>query len=259
MSSFPIILNSSNIVNSSNNKFSYRFPKNSVNFKNASIAISNIHLYYSWFNISEANNNNKLTLTFPTSGADVVINVVIPDGFYNVSALNSYLQSVMIANNLYLVNAQSQHVYYVEMIENPTFYAVQFNSYPIPTALPVGYTNPANMTFPATAKTPQLTIPNTNIKNYFGFTPATYPVAMQATNYSKLSDFTPQVSSIQSLILTCSMVRNEFMNPSSILYSFTPNNATFGGLISSVPSQFSFVPIQDGNYYNFDIEIFDQD
>ena len=49
---FVLVLNQSNLVqDGQNNKLVYRFP-NSVNLTNKYIAVSQINMYYSWFNIT---------------------------------------------------------------------------------------------------------------------------------------------------------------------------------------------------------------
>ena len=53
-----LVLNQTNIVqDGQNNKLVYSFP-NSVLFKDAYVAVSSISMYYSWFNITSAINNN---------------------------------------------------------------------------------------------------------------------------------------------------------------------------------------------------------
>ena len=47
---FPIILNNTNYVSQSK-KFRFTFPQ-SVYFRDASIALNKVNIYYSWFNIS---------------------------------------------------------------------------------------------------------------------------------------------------------------------------------------------------------------
>ena len=130
---YPLILNSSNLVQSSiNNTYRYTFPQGSVKFKNSKIAVANIAVYYSWFNISSANGNNQFQFRWPTAGTENVYTVNIPDGFYDISALNTYLQQFCITNSLYLINSSSQFVFYLEYQINPNAYAIQVNCYPFP-------------------------------------------------------------------------------------------------------------------------------
>jgi hypothetical protein len=174
--------------------------------------------------------------------------------------INSFLQSYCISESLYLLDASGDYVYYLELVENVSAYSVQFNAYPVPTALPVGYTAPAGWPgYPAVASVPQLIVPDTNFQYIIGFTPATYPAATQATNYSHLSDFTPQVTPVSSCVLTCSLLNNRYSNPGTILYSFSPAGTTYGALIESEPTQYSFIDIQDGSYSYIEVSFIDQD
>ena len=100
-----IVLNSSNLVpDGQNNKLIYKFP-NSVVFKNNSIAVSSVSMYYSWFNISEALMNNKFSYSWLEGTTTMTYEVVIPDGLYEIAQLNAYFQFVMISNNTYLISA----------------------------------------------------------------------------------------------------------------------------------------------------------
>jgi len=256
---YPIILNSSNVVAGSNNSiYRYNFPQGSVKFHKSKVSVASISMYYSWYNILASLDNNTFTYTWYDFAGSTVEIITIPDGFYDISTLNAYLQSQMIANGHYLVDAAGDYVYYLEFATNSTYYSIQFNSYPIPTALPAGYSNPAAITFPAVATTPQITIASNDFRDIIGFNAGTYPAVTQATTYSKLSDYTPQVSPVQSVILSCTLLNNKYSNPGTILYSFSPAGTSFGSLIQSNPSQFSFVDIQSGNYNTFDIAFLDQ-
>lgn len=256
---YPIILNSSNAVAGTNNSiYRYNFPQGSVRFNKSKVAVASISMYYSWYNILASSGNNTFTYTWYDNSGSTVKTITIPDGFYDIAALNTYLQSQMVANGHYLVDSAGDYVYYIEFVTNSTYYSIQLNSYPIPTSLPSGYTNPASITFPAVATTPQVTILDNAFQNIIGFNAGTYPTATQSTTYSKLSDFTPQVSPVQSVVLSCTLLNNKYSNPGTILYAFSPAGTTFGSLIQSNPSQFSFVDIQNGNYNTFDITFLDQ-
>lgn len=257
---YPLIINSSGLqANAFNNTYRYAFPQGSVQFKNSKVAVANINMYYSWFNITSTYGNNAFSFIFPDAGGTTTYDVTITDGYYSVSSLNSYLQQFCITNGLYLVNSAGDYVYYLELIENATYYSIQLNAYPVPTALPAGWTNPGGLSFPLVSTTPQLVVPSTNFQNLIGFSAGTYPSPASATTYSKLSDFTPQISPIQSVILACTLLNNRYSNPSTILYSFTSSGSEFGTLIESSPNQYSFVDIQDGNYSYFEISFLDQD
>ena len=154
-----IVLNQSNITGNQNNILTYNFP-NSVIFKDASIAVSNITMYYSWFNITAVMGNNSFSYAWMIGTTLTTYTVNIPDGLYEISDLNFLLQFNMIQNGTYLIDANGNNVYFAEFILNPTRYAVQINTYYIPTSLPAGYTQPSNFVgYPTTSQNVIVTLP----------------------------------------------------------------------------------------------------
>ena len=254
----PIVLNSTNVVSGSNNsKYRFRFAS-TTSFKNDQIALSNINIYFSWFNITSQYNNNFFQYIWTDGGGGYTYDVLIPDGAYEISTLNAYFQFIMVQNGHYLVDDEKNYVYYAEIVLNPTYYAVEIKTYPLPTALPSGWTNPAGVMFPAVASTPQVIIPATNIRTLLGFDAGTYPSAVQSTAYNVLSQNTPQVATVQSVILLCSLLNNTLTNPNTFLYSIAPSNTQFGQLISVAVPELIFTDIVSGSYDSFEITLVDQ-
>ena len=103
-----IVLNSNNVVADENgNKLVYTFPS-SKTFKDNSVVLDSMSLFYSWFNISPSYGNNVLQYRWlDTAGNGYTTHTItIPSGFYDVKALNAYIQSVFITNKHYLVNSK---------------------------------------------------------------------------------------------------------------------------------------------------------
>lgn len=260
-----IIINGNNVVaNSLNDTYKYSFPNGAVNFSNDQIAVASISIYFSWFNITSAvtasrYNNNAYQYIWTDAGGSNTFDVIMPDGYYEVADLNAFLQYTMVQNGHYLIDGAGDFVYYLEWVVNPTFYGIQMNSYPLPTALPGGWSNPAAIVFPAVASTPQITVLSTNnFQKVVGFNPGTYPPVVQTTNYSQLSQNSPQITPINSIIMTCNLLNNIYANPNTLLYSFNPAGTRFGELISIQVPQFAFVDILDGQYTDFQIQFLDQ-
>jgi hypothetical protein len=256
-----LILNQSNVVsNSFNDTYTYRFPAGAVEFKDDQVAVTAVNIYYSWFNINQlVYNNNSFTYTW-TNG--ITYPVTFPDGgYYTVADLNAYFQSVMFNNKHYLYNTTTGRIlYFLELVENGIFYAIQYNAFVVPTVLPAGFALPAGATWalPVVASTPQITITNNNFGLLIGFTAGTYPPAVpQASTYSQTSPITPQLSPVSSLVMQCTLLNNRYANPSTLLYSFPPNT-TFGSLITTQPAELVFVDIQEGQYTEFTITFRDQ-
>lgn len=256
-----ILLTSNNIVNRDvgNNRLIYEFQQGGIQFKNNEIALGTAQLYYSWYNISSANKNNTYSYRW-TNG--ITYSVTMPDGNYSVAEINTYLQSVMVANTHYLVEtATGDFRYYIEWETNETFYAVQLNEYVVPTTLPTGYTLPVGATWslPAIASSPQVIIASNAFRDIIGFSAGTYPTTVpQATTYSILSSIAPQVNPISSLQITCSICSNPYSSQSRVIYAFGVPETQFGGqILISVP-EYAFTKIVDGTYNQFEISILDQ-
>lgn len=264
---FVIVLNQSNIVpDGQNNKLVYRFP-NSIVLKDKFIAVSNVSMFYSWFNITVSSNNNTLSYSWTVAGVSTTYNIVIPDGLYDIVDINAYLQWSMINNGHYLINASGSYVYYAELLVNPVRYAIQLNTFQVPTSLPVGWSQPSNFAgYPTQTFNPIVTFPayfneivgypvgftsNNNVNN--AYTP---PTASNSNNYvtknasgtlSYLSNVSPQVQPNNNVLFSISNINNPYSQPSSIIYSLNPNVAV-GEQIYETPPNFMWNKMIDGTY-----------
>jgi hypothetical protein len=258
---FVIVLNSNNIVDDGqNNKLVYKFP-NSLLFKNKSIAVSSISMYYCWANISSIYNNNTFSYTWTVGSTTTTYTITIPNGLYEISDLNSLLQYTMISNGTYLVNG-TQNVYYAEFVVNPARYAVEINTYLVPTSLPTGYTAPSNFVgYPTTSFNPVITLP-ANINQILGYSagfatngnvgnayvPASsYVSKLSSGTLSYLSTQAPTVQPNSSLYLSMSNINNPYSSPSSIIYSVVAQGSS-GTLITERPPNFMWNKMIDGTY-----------
>jgi hypothetical protein len=247
-----IILTSRNIVpNTNNSVMVYKFP-NSVQFNNHEIAVSSLQMYYSWQNINDTTlRNNSFTYTWEDAlNAVTTYTITIPPGLYEIGDINFFAQYTMIQNGHYLVNAAGQNVYFFEWIVNPTKYAIQLNTYQFPTALPVGWTNPALVPFPAQTFKPQVSTP-ASFNLIVGFADTFISARDLNTAYpdvkSYLSTISPQVQPNPTLLVTSSNIDNKYASPSSVIYSITPVVA-IGEQIVEKPPEFSWNKMIGGTY-----------
>lgn len=256
-----IILTANNLVNrnSGNNKLVYEFQQGGIQFRNNEVALGTANFYYSWDNISVANRNNTYSYRWVNG---ITYSVTMPDGNYSISDINTYLQSVMVANTHYLINTLSnEFIYYIQWETNETFYSVQLNEYVVPTVLPANTALPVGATWalPAVASTPQVIISANGFRDITGFSAGTYPTAVpQATTYSVLSSIAPQVNPISSIQFTCSIASNPYSSQSRSIYATGVQETPFGGQIIIQPPEYAFTKLVDGTYNQFQVEIIDQ-
>jgi hypothetical protein len=268
---FVLVLNQSNVVlDGLNNKLVYKFP-NSLNIKDKFIGVSSVTMYYSWFNISQALNNNVFTYTWTVGTTTTTYTITIPDGLYEISDINKLIQFTCINNGHYLVNSVSQNVYYVELLVNANRYSVQLNTFLVPTSLPATYTQPSNFNgYPTQSFNPIVSIPyrfdelvgftdiagvyftsNNNVNN--AYTPPTasksnyYVTKNTVGTLSYLSNAYPNVQPNSSVLFSISNVNNPYAQPSSIIYSLSPSVA-IGELIQDKPPEIIWSKMIDGTY-----------
>lgn len=266
---FILVLNQNNIVQDGlNNKLIYKFP-NSIKLTDKYIAVSSISMFYSWFNITSAQGNNKILFQWDSTGP--VYTIVIPDGLYEISDLNNYLQYWFIQNGFYYISSNGSNVYMAELLINGTRYSVQLNTYYNYTAvtLPVDLSLPANFAgYPVQRQNPVLTFP-ANFNIIVGYTagfssapnlasapfvPPSPPTAQ--SNYaakstigtiSYLSNTAPQVQPNNNILFSISNINSPYSQPSSIIYSINPS-VKAGEQISEVPPNFLWIKLVDGTY-----------
>lgn len=260
---FVIVMNGTNIVqDGNNNKLVYRFP-NSVVLKDKYIAVSSISMYYSWFNITTVYTNNTFTYTW-NGTVNKTYTITIPDGLWDISSINNYIQFICLQNGTYWT-VSGTYYYPFELIVNTNRYAIQLNTYQIPTSTPSGGTTPP-AGWPTTVFNSVVTFPSefNEIVGYSaGFASAnnvgggiTFQTPSKLTNYasvnsantiSYLSDLPPQVQPYSSVLFSLSNINNPYTQPSSIIYSLN-SSVGVGELISEKPPNFMWNRMIDGTY-----------
>ena len=264
-----IVFNSTNIIpDGQNNKLVYNFP-NSVTFQNSYVSVTSVSLYYSWFNITAAQQNNVFSYNWTVDTKTTTYIITIPDGLYEVSTLNKLLQYEMIANGTYLISEnENQNVYYAEFSVNPTRYAVQLNTFQVPTSLPTNYLAPNNFVgFPKQTFNPVVDFSISQIYKILGFTSSfksssntddTYIPPVNQTLISKnsagtisyLSTSAPNLQPNSTVLISMSNIDNNLAQPNSILYSVVPS-VGIGEIIKDAPPQLVWTKLIDGTYNQF--------
>lgn len=171
-----LILNQSNIVpNTGNSVFRYNFPQGGVYLENETIAVQQVSLYNSVFNISSALDNNTFSYIW-VDGTTNVVTMPAAGAYFSLADINAYLQSVMITNTHYLQTSGTnpQNVFFIELIVNQSRYADQLNCFPLNTTIATAksWSLPSGATWsiPTGAQiVPMLVVPNTNFSDLIGF------------------------------------------------------------------------------------------
>jgi len=260
-----ILINSSNIVaNTFNSTFEYNFPQGGVTFRDDLIAVQQVSIYNSVFNITSSNGNNSFSYTW-VNGTSYAVS--IPDSYLDCAGINAYMQSIMFANTHYLTDVDGNIVYLLEIVVNQARYAFQINSYLISTAIATANTwtiaPSASWVLPTNSIMPMFVVPSTNITTLIGFTAGSYPTTTitgtppaqvqspaQTASYSALSSIAPQIIPTPTYLGVCNLVQNKLAIPSQLIYSLTIEGVSFGSLYVNQISSPVFNDIADGQYTN---------
>lgn len=271
-----LILNSSNIVDGTNNSIlSYEFAGGNINLKKGQkVALANLQMYYSTFNITTQNRNNSFSYVW-VDGTTNAVNM--PDGFYDIPAINNYLHFTMVQNKHYLESSTGDYVYLMTLGVNPTYYSCEVNCFGISVAVAAAntWTLPAGATWvlPNNFIVPEFVVPSSTTSNFglvVGFDAGTYPNAVIAgvppaqtqtpaytTDQQFLSTSVPQVTPVSSFILTCNLVNNNYAVPNNLIYSFSPQG-TIGEQFTIAPNQYVFIDVLPAQYSRFQVSFIDQ-
>jgi hypothetical protein len=266
-----LILNSSNVIGT--NKTTYRFSFSNGSYTinpDSEICIATIQMPFSFFNVNSGlYNNNKIQYIWNTATPQT-FTLTLTNGYYNVSDIQNALEQSMIQNGCYLYNSTTGNNYYfIQIISNATYYANQIILFPPPISLGTvssGYSVPSNWAGYAatgpdgTGYTPQVQFPSSgSVNQILGFTAgAKYPPSLNDKSSNYLSTITPNLATINSIIVQCSLVNNKASFPSTILDSFPIGDTSFGYNINYLPTYEKWIQVMGGTYQFLDIVFTDQ-
>jgi hypothetical protein len=185
--------------------------------------------------------------------------ITLPDGFYTTTSLNAYIQQFCVANGFYLIeNSTQNYVYYINVLFNPTYYANQIILKTVPTVIPAGFTAPENWAgYPTVSRTPYVEILSTNhFGKFLGFTAGNYGIN-SAVAYSGNSNQTPVGSTVNSLVIRCSLVNNNVSSQTDVVDAFAING-DFGRNLNFNNNIEKWIKLNAGRYSSFTVSIVDQ-
>ena len=223
-STTTLVLDSTQAGNGTPSDFTIYFP-GIPGRKTFDKAIEKAAMSYSYFNISAAIGNN--ILGYKTAAGNATVQVVLPDGNYNVTDMNSYFQAQMNANGDY--NA-ANGTYYITISAN-------VNALKTQVTISNGYV---------------LDLSVSNIWQLLGYNgPTTISV-------SGLSPNLINISNVNALLIHCSIVEGSFYNgnASDILYMFVPNTSP-GNYMTVQPNVPIYMGIQPDLIYQIRMYVTD--
>ena len=257
-----LVLNSSNYVTGSNNQFQYNFPSGVKFQEGDQIAVSSVEMFNSIFNIEAKRNNNTLQIIL-NYATPVTLTITFSDGFYAISDIQSFIQSVCYANGYYMTTTNGSIIYPIEIAPNLINYSIQWVCNVIPTsaqATSLSYSKPSGVSwnFPSSSQCCQVVILNNGFQQIVGSNAGTYPNSIQSTVYTFQSTNVATLNPVSTLIMRCNFICNSaYSYPSDILNAI-PITTSFASVISQTASNLIFQDIQPNTYQQMIIGFYDQ-
>jgi hypothetical protein len=179
----------------------------SQEYVNKQVTLQSLSLYNSFFNVSAANGNN--VVTFGILGSTYTH--TLDNGYYTVSNLKYALEDKMVKSLLYVTGSDGKNKYFLDLYKNEVKYDVQLSAFLIPTSADAttrGYTKPsgAPWSYPESPETPTISF-SSSFGTLIGFASGTYPTDITQDTQT-LSTFSPEISVVNSLIMTCNLISN---------------------------------------------------
>lgn len=223
----------------------------SLVIKNKKIALSYLGIYYSWRNITSAYNNNFFQYRWIDG---VTYNVAIPDGFFQINDICTFMQSVMFQNRHYMVDSYENPVYFIRFSSNPIYYCTTVDCFPV--QVPLSGTNPWSIS--NLGSVAQLVIIDNALTVTLGLSAGSYPLTANTTSiYSVNSQAIPNISNITTVYVASNVVGNTLNLYRNVFYQFAPTSA-YGSYLVKEPYQPTYYNVDDGTYNSVSLQFFDQ-
>lgn len=258
--SFTLSVTRSHITDhTNNNKFLYSF-RTPVNFNNHEVKLSSIVAFNSTFNVKEGVNNKLQYIWFD----GVTYECELPSGYYTIENIQSYFYQKMYDRGHYLLTNENRVLIYLEILTNPTYYAVQFVAYAYPTAEEIidqELTIPENGFSPDenfVSSTAQIIIPSdSEFSLLLGFEPGIYPPTIENATYSINSPIAPQINPISAYNVCTSLCDNLYTQRNDLIQTYVPTES-YGSPYYIQFQNAEYIGVPHGTYSNFTVTILDQ-
>ena len=214
-----IFMTTKNSGTSESHKFRLNL-SNKINLKQPHryISLANLSIYYTWKNVTKKHNNGKFKITAPSWSEEFEL----PEGSYNVSDINEYFQFIVKKHT-------KDHDKDIEIYANKVKNRVAFK---------LGAGVSLEFMSPETQK-------------FLGF-------SVNKVTGTGNGDKVPQLETVQTVLVHCNLVDNDYQRDSMILYSFVPDKS-FGNILSIQPSDFIWLKTFNSEFNYIEVWFSDQD
>ena len=212
-------MNSKNSKTSELNRFKYDLiDKLDSRNPNKNMAIANLSIYYTWKNVKSTYNNNKFKISGPTWNEAFDL----PDGSYNISKIQDYIEYIIKKHETIVENEPI--LIYANTINNRIIFKIKS-----------GY---------------RLELLSKETMKLLGSTNDTIVA-------DKKSENVPKLENVEVVLVHCTLVNNSYQQHSRVLFTFVPAKQ-YGQLISLSPHSLVFLKTMNTEFSDIEIWFTDQ-
>ena len=191
-----------------------------LDFKNPNknMALASLSIYYTWKNVKSIYNNNKFKISAPTWNDTFDL----PDGSYNIPAIQNYIENVI---KKYETIAETAPILiYANKMSNRIVFKIKY-----------GY---------------KLELLSKETIKLLGSTKNTIDA-------DKNSENVPRFENVEVVLVHCNLVNNSYQQASRVLFTFVPTKQ-YGQLISISPNSLIFLQTMNTEFSEIETWFTDQ-
>ena len=207
-------MNSKNSKTSEPHRLKYNLiDKLDLNNPNKNMALASLSIYYTWKNVKSIYNNNNFKISAPAWNDTFDL----PDGSYNIPAIQNYIEYVIKKHGK--ISETAPILIYANKISDRIVFRIK-----------TGY---------------KLELLSKETMKLLGSTRDT-------TDADKNSGNVPRLENVEVVLVHCNLVNNSYQQASRVLFTFVPNNQ-YGHLISISPNSLIFLKTMNTEFSEIEI------
>ena len=212
-------MNTKNSKTNEPSRFKYDFiDKLDLKNPNKNMALGSLSIYYTWKNVKSIYNNNKFKISAPTWNETFVL----PDGSYNISEIQDYIEYIIKKHET--IGETAPVLIYANTITNRIVFKIK-----------TGYK--LQLLSKETMKLLEST--------------------KDIIDSNKNSENVPRLENVEVVLVHCNLVHNSYQHASRVLFTFVPNKQ-YGQLISILPHTLIFLKTMNTEFSEIEVWFTDQ-
>ena len=207
-------MNTKNSETNEPNRFKYELiDKLDLKNPNKNMVLGNLSIYYTWKNVKSTYNNNTFKISTPTWNETFDL----PDGSYNISEIQDYIEHIIKKHET--VGETAPILFYANTINNRIVFKIK-------TGYKLGLLSKETMKLLESTK--------------------------DIIDSHKNSENVPRLENVEVVLVHCNLINNSYQQASRVLFTFVPTKQ-YGQLISISPHSLVFLKTMNTKFSEIEV------